>query len=106
MGACFSGMTAETKRSNTLDLRMAIDKEDAASVVKVLLLGSGEAGKSTLFKQFRILFGKNYTDHDRQAFLPAIRNNTLAAMKILIARPEANEGLPNLQVRPMREPGA
>jgi len=90
MGICHSGATSETKRSQTLDLRLAVDREDANKMIKLLLLGPGESGKSTIFKQFRILYGKSYTEQERKSFLNIMQRNTIQAMKLLLSRPEAD----------------
>lgn len=41
----------ELKRSKQLDYQMSSDKDSEMRVSKLLLLGAGESGKSTLFKQ-------------------------------------------------------
>jgi len=50
--------------------------------------GAGESGKSTIFKQMRILYGKGYSDEDRRGFKPVIFSNTLLSMKTLISQAE------------------
>jgi hypothetical protein len=50
--------------------------------------GAGESGKSTIFKQMRILYGKGYSDEDRRNFKPVIFSNTLLSMKTLITQAE------------------
>jgi hypothetical protein len=90
MGICSSGVTAETKRSTALDLRLAVDREDAAAAVRLLLLGAGGGGKSTLRAQFRIGFGKGFPDADRRAHLPVMQQAAVDAMRTLLARPEAD----------------
>ena len=40
--------------------------------MKLLLLGAGESGKSTLFKQMQILYGKGFDEAERRRFLPKI----------------------------------
>ena len=49
-------------------------KSDAARQqhkVKLLLLGTGESGKSTLFKQMRVLYGTGYSEEERKQVRPA-----------------------------------
>jgi len=50
---------------------------------KLLLLGAGESGKSTLFKQMITIYGKGYPEAERKTFAPIIYNNIITAMKIL-----------------------
>ena len=61
------------------------EAEDASSKIKLLLLGAGESGKSTVFKQMRILYGTGYSDAERRAVTPIVFNNTIASMKALLA---------------------
>jgi GTPase SAR1 family protein len=53
--------------------------------VKLLLLGAGESGKSTLFKQMNMLYGKGYSESDRRGFAPVIHTNVLIAVQMLAA---------------------
>jgi hypothetical protein len=46
-------------------------------VNKLLLLGAGESGKSTLFKQMITLYGKGFSESDRMSYLPIIANNII-----------------------------
>ncbi|KAF0975056.1 hypothetical protein FDP41_005809 [Naegleria fowleri] len=48
--------------------------------VKLLLLGAGESGKSTLFKQFKILKEGTYTPDERAIFASTIKGNIIRAM--------------------------
>jgi hypothetical protein len=52
------------------------------------LTGAGESGKSTIFKQMRILYGKGYDEAARIGFKPTIFQNILSSMKILIQQAE------------------
>ena len=75
------------------DLRLIIDEEiDAAQEtarqndddkVKMLLLGTGESGKSTIFKQFRILYGSPRTDDDLRMCGVVVRSNIITAVRKL-----------------------
>lgn len=60
-------------------------KSKAKKEKTVLLLGPGESGKSTLFKQLQIIQDSGgYTDAQLQDFIPNVRNNIVANMKILL----------------------
>jgi len=45
--------------------------------VKLLLLGAGESGKSTVFKQLRLLYGEGYTEQEKATFSIYIRQNIM-----------------------------
>ena len=52
--------------------------------VKILLLGSGESGKSTFLKQMRIINGNNFVDEELKQFKLIIYGNIVKGMKVLI----------------------
>jgi len=85
MGGCTSNPTlAETKHSRAIDDMIDKDHEKDKTRIKLLLLGAGESGKSTIFKQMRILYGKGYAVEDRKNFKPVIYSNTVLSMKTLV----------------------
>lgn len=51
---------------------------------KLLLLGTGEAGKSTFVKQMKILYGIGFTDDEKRDFRIDILNNVVDSIKVLI----------------------
>ncbi len=59
MGACMSADqtrdTPEYKKSRELDLLIKEDEKTLSKEVKLLLLGAGESGKSTILKSMRII---------------------------------------------------
>jgi len=55
------------------------------------LIGAGESGKSTLFKQWKILEMKGFTDAEKAAFKGPIRANLRAAMNHLVAASPATD---------------
>lgn len=73
----------EKKISDALDHQIWKDKEKDAELIKLLLLGAGESGKSTLFKQMMILYGSGFSAKDFKLNIPMIHNNTIQAMKEL-----------------------
>jgi len=70
-------MNSKIEKNN----RRSYEKEDMK--VKILLLGPGESGKSTLFRQFRLLYGRNNLE-DCDTTLKAVYGHTLLGMKQLI----------------------
>jgi GTPase SAR1 family protein len=80
---------AGKSHSKAIDRRTRIDLEAARKVNKLLLLGAGESGKSTLLRQLNEIHGKGFTDTEREVYRPIIFNNMITAMKSLInAAPE------------------
>ncbi|KAK5975993.1 Guanine nucleotide-binding protein alpha-3 subunit, partial [Trichostrongylus colubriformis] len=62
-------------------------KQGAAAderTVKLLLLGAGECGKSTILKQMRILHNSGFTDDEMTQQKRVVYNNTVTAMHQLI----------------------
>ena len=65
------------------DLDRARQQEELK--VKLLLLGAGESGKSTIFKQMRILHGSPRTEDDLRMYGVVVRSNVITAMRKLCA---------------------
>jgi len=47
------------------------------------LLGAGESGKSTIFKQMKVIYGDQYSDSERKQLIPTVHSNVLQAIKVL-----------------------
>jgi len=60
--------------------------------IKLLLLGSGDAGKSTFTKQLAFIFGSTSQDY-MTAFGPVLRDNSLEAMQLLLSDLKENSKL-------------
>lgn len=73
----------EYKRSKEIDFQNAKDGEADLKVCKLLLLGAGESGKSTLFKQILSIYGEGISPKQLEQSLPAIHQLTVASMKQL-----------------------
>ena len=63
------------------DLDRARQQEELK--VKLLLLGAGESGKSTIFKQMRILHGSPRSEDDLRMYGVVVRSNVITAMRKL-----------------------
>ncbi|KPJ16323.1 Guanine nucleotide-binding protein G(f) subunit alpha [Papilio machaon] len=64
--------------------------------IKLLLLGTGESGKTTIIKQMKILHVKGFSHSERTAMIPHIRFNTHEAIyEIIHNMPVLSIGLQN-----------
>nr|CCA20918.1 G protein alpha subunit putative [Albugo laibachii Nc14] len=88
MGLCGSKMTDEEKaqyvKSKELDAKNEQAHRAEQEKVKLLLLGAGESGKSTVFKQMKLLYGAPLSDDEKRQSTPIVYSNIVTSMKILI----------------------
>ncbi|PAV56526.1 hypothetical protein WR25_14899 [Diploscapter pachys] len=63
-------------RSKQIDEQLKADGERASREVKLLLLGAGESGKSTIVKQMKIIHETGYSDEERKQYKPVVYSNT------------------------------
>lgn len=82
MGGCSS----KTKDPTTLAIEEQLkeDKKKFESELKVLLLGAGESGKSTIAKQFRIINTGDFTFDELKDYRVFMHDNAISSMKSLV----------------------
>lgn len=87
MGICGSVLSAEdkeaVKKTKEVEAANAAAFQKEQEKIKLLLLGAGESGKSTIFKQMKILFGV-VSDEEKKQITPVVYSNTIMSMKILV----------------------
>ena len=74
----------QRSKSRHIDKQLAREKLQHRRTMKLLLLGSGESGKSTFLKQMRIIHGKEYSVEELKQFKSIIYGNIVKGMKVLI----------------------
>ncbi|XP_029404797.1 G protein alpha q subunit isoform X2 [Bactrocera dorsalis] len=85
MECCLSEEAKEQKRINQeIERQLRRDKRDARRELKLLLLGTGESGKSTFIKQMRIIHGSGYSDEDKRGYIKLVYQNIFMAMQSMI----------------------
>lgn len=86
MGNCAGTPDEEFLRNKAIEREMTRARNLDESRIKILLLGAGESGKSTLFKQMKILFSerKNFTDEERKHYVGVIHGNIISDLNIMI----------------------
>merc|ERR1719499_595047 len=82
MGACCA---QGDSRSSELDKKQRQDMRQENKVKKLLLLGAGGSGKSTFFKQLRILHGTGIKHQEMEnVYKQIVHSNVIVGMKSLI----------------------
>jgi len=68
------------------DIKKNLDETQCAdtAVIKLLLLGAGESGKSTIFKQMKVINKGGYSDAERKNFQSIVWSNTIVSIKALL----------------------
>ncbi|SPO38479.1 probable guanine nucleotide-binding protein alpha-2 subunit [Pseudozyma flocculosa] len=88
MGACMSAEhsqeTPEAKQSRALDRRIKDDEKKMSREIKLLLLGAGESGKSTILKSMRIIHHIPFTPEERENFRRLVFINLVLGMKAVL----------------------
>eukprot|EP00301_Raphidiophrys_heterophryoidea_P022823 c6886_g1_i1.p1 GENE.c6886_g1_i1~~c6886_g1_i1.p1 ORF type:complete len:350 (+),score=51.33 c6886_g1_i1:190-1239(+) len=78
MGLCSSknGLSVvSTKDDVEIENSIKKDKDQSSKEIKLLLLGSGESGKSTIFRQMKIIHNNGFTSDERTSFISLIRRH-------------------------------
>ncbi|TPX31176.1 hypothetical protein SmJEL517_g05438 [Synchytrium microbalum] len=85
MGCCASAEEQDKKKRND-EIDNALKKEQAKlrNEVKMLLLGAGESGKSTILKQMKLIHDSGYSAEEREAFKEIIFSNTAQSMRVIL----------------------
>ena len=81
MGAKTGQQELAERSVETFKLRL---QTDTFREIKLLLLGSGESGKSTIVKQMKIIHGNGYSEAERVLFRPVVFCNTVQSLYTII----------------------
>ncbi|KAI7811958.1 guanine nucleotide binding protein (G protein), alpha inhibiting activity polypeptide a [Triplophysa rosa] len=71
-------------RSKMIDKNLRDDGERASREVKLLLLGAGESGKSTIVKQMKIIHEEGYSEEECKQFKAVVYSNTIQSIIAII----------------------
>jgi guanine nucleotide-binding protein G(i) subunit alpha len=85
MGNCASNTEDKARLvSDMIDLQIEEDSKQYKRECKILLLGSGESGKSTIVKQMKIIHQNGYTPEELLAFRPLIWKNLIESARDVV----------------------
>jgi guanine nucleotide-binding protein G(i) subunit alpha len=79
--SCFKG---NGNNSASIEKQLKEDSKEVKNEVRCLLLGAGQSGKSTVFKQIKINYLQGFTEKERQNFKSTVYSNILRSIKTLI----------------------
>ncbi|KAL3903217.1 MAG: hypothetical protein SGPRY_011766 [Prymnesium sp.] len=79
---------ASRKMSRFVERKILDEMNTSAKKKGLLLLGAGESGKSTIFKQVKLITTVGYSAEELHHFRYIIHRNTLDGIKILLAEAE------------------
>ncbi|XP_039181461.1 guanine nucleotide-binding protein subunit alpha-13 [Crotalus tigris] len=90
LSGCFPGCmlnsteAEQQRRSKEIDKCLCREKTYVKRLVKILLLGAGESGKSTFLKQMRIIHGQDWDRPAREEFRATIYSNVIKGVRVLV----------------------
>lgn len=89
MGNC--GSSEESKIHKGIESELKAHGKNFRNSHRLLLLGPGESGKSTLFKHARALYKGGFPEQERLAFTTVVYGNIVEGIKILLVESENRE---------------
>jgi guanine nucleotide-binding protein subunit alpha, other len=70
-------------RSRELDKIIRQDEKRLSKEVKLLLLGAGESGKSTVLKQMKLIYAQGFSKTEKLEWKPVVFNNVVQAFRLI-----------------------
>ncbi|KAI9437440.1 heterotrimeric G protein alpha subunit B [Lactarius indigo] len=82
---------AAKARNEEIENQLRRDKVMAKNEIKMLLLGAGESGKSTVLKQMKLIHHGGYTEQERESYKEIIFSNTIQSYACHISLTPQND---------------
>ncbi|KAG1935986.1 guanine nucleotide-binding protein subunit alpha-13-like [Pimephales promelas] len=79
-----NGEIDQIRKSKEIDKSLSREKTYVKKLVKILLLGAGESGKSTFLKQMRIIHGQDFDQRAKEEFRATIYSNVIKGVRVLV----------------------
>ena len=80
---------AAIERSKQIEKNLRDEGVATAKDIKLLLLGAGESGKSTVVKQMKIIHMQGYSREEFLQYRPVVYSNTIQSMVAILRAMEA-----------------
>merc|ERR1712137_616812 len=95
MGGCLEKLSPEdkelAKKNRAIENFLKNERRNMEDDVKLLLLGTGGSGKSTIAKQMKIIHLSGFPENERIGFKNIIYHNVVRAMATLIEEAQARD---------------
>lgn len=75
--------TEENVQAAEIERRIEQESKADKHIQKLLLLGAGESGKSTIFKQIKLLYQTGFDEAELRSYTPVIHANVYQIIKLL-----------------------
>eukprot|EP01091_Cochliopodium_minus_P016416 TRINITY_DN613_c1_g1_i1.p1 TRINITY_DN613_c1_g1~~TRINITY_DN613_c1_g1_i1.p1 ORF type:complete len:346 (-),score=84.22 TRINITY_DN613_c1_g1_i1:147-1184(-) len=79
---CTSSQESEKSKEISMDLKK--ERKKISKEIKLLLLGAGESGKSTIVKQMKIIYLSGFNQEELANYKPIVHANAIEAIKLLV----------------------
>ena len=92
MGNCGGGQVEDkdaANRSREINRKLRNERRNVDKNLKLLFLGAGESGKSTVMKQLRVIFGDGFDMDELSSYKPIVYYNVLSSARVLILAAES-----------------
>ncbi|KAI8885506.1 guanine nucleotide-binding protein alpha-1 subunit [Backusella circina FSU 941] len=71
-------------RNKAIDTQIKQDRLNLKNEVKLLLLGAGESGKSTIIKQMKLIHEGTYLKEEKEAYKEIVFSNIIQSMQVIL----------------------
>lgn len=91
-----SSTSPTTEDNNHLNERLIEEtlqreEEQQKKIAKLLLIGTGDSGKTTILKQMKLIHGLGFTDEERHSFVKVIRVNIVNSIITILSEMDKQE---------------
>eukprot|EP00051_Salpingoeca_urceolata_P005465 m.73446 g.73446 ORF g.73446 m.73446 type:complete len:359 (+) comp14350_c0_seq2:288-1364(+) len=88
--SCFMSQEqkAARRRNKMIEQHIKQERKTLRKEIKLLLLGAGESGKSTVVKQMRVIHGSGYNQEERLAFKELVFWNVVQSVHVILEAAE------------------
>ena len=96
IAACTGSESQFSERNREIDKFLAKERRAMESEIKLLLLGTGGSGKSTVAKQMKIIHVAGFTRDEKDTFREIIFQNIIHAIQTLVRESQRTSPLPSV----------
>ncbi|ORY76358.1 guanine nucleotide binding protein alpha subunit [Protomyces lactucae-debilis] len=89
--ASFTNCAGEAEYNRQINKELALAERKLHREVKILLLGAGESGKTTVLKQMRLIHASGFSVQERQHWRTVVFQNLLVSMRTMLEAMELLE---------------